>query len=163
MKVRVLPRAECFAAAQGWGREYGIEDITMPTLIISISCYDTSIPNVLAEAAKEKPDIIKHVEFCQFDDIDSSHPCQGLIPMRDIDAIKIADAVELYKDEVEQIVVHCDAGYSRSPAIAAAIELALNGRGADEKYFNTRDYCVNMHCYSVMLKEFERRGYFNDL
>lgn len=163
MKVQVLPRAECFAAAQGWGREYGIDDITVPTLIISISCYDTPIPNVLAEVAKEKPDIIKYVEFCQFDDIDNSIPCQGLIPMRDVDAIKIVNAIEKYKDGIKQIVVHCDAGYSRSPGVAAAIELALNGKGADEKYFNTNNYRVNMHCYSTMLKEFERRGYFNDL
>lgn len=44
MKIKVLPRAECFAAAHGWGIEYGIADFDVPTLIISISSYDTPIP-----------------------------------------------------------------------------------------------------------------------
>ena len=53
MKIKVLPRAECFAAAHGWGIEYGIADFDVPTLIISISSYDTPIPNALAIDAKK--------------------------------------------------------------------------------------------------------------
>ena len=58
MKIKVLPRAECFAAAHGWGIEYGIEDFNIPTLIISISSYDTPIPNALAIDAEKKPDML---------------------------------------------------------------------------------------------------------
>ena len=163
MKIKVLPRAECFAAAHGWGIEYGIEDFNIPTLIISISSYDTPIPNALTIAAEKKPDIIKHVEYCQFDDIDCAESVKDLIPMRDVDAQRIIRAVEQWKDEVEQIVVHCDAGYSRSPAVAAALSLALNGKGADEEFFAKGSYCPNMHVYRTMLKELEARGYFNDL
>lgn len=112
---------------------------------------------------KKKPGIIKHVEYCQFDDIDCKEPIKGLIPMRDVDAQKIVRAVEQWKDKVEQIVVHCDAGYSRSPAVAAALALALNGRGADDEFFVKGNYCPNMHVYNTMLKELDARGYFNDL
>lgn len=132
-------------------------------MIISISSYDTPIPNALAIDAKKKPGIIKHVEYCQFDDIDCKEPIKGLIPMRDVDAQKIVRAVEQWKDKVEQIVVHCDAGYSRSPAVAAALALALNGRGADDEFFVKGNYCPNMHVYNTMLKELDARGYFNDL
>lgn len=163
MKIKVFSRAECFAAAHGWGIEYGIADFDVPTLIISISSYDTSIPNALAIDAKKKPDIIKHVEYCQFDDIDYKEPVKGLIPMRDVDAQRIIRAVEQWKDKVDQIVVHCDAGYSRSPAVAAALALALNGRGADDEFFVKGNYCPNMHVYNTMLKELDARGYFNDL
>ena len=51
MKIKVMPRLECFAAAHVWGREYGegVEEITKPTLIISISRIDTPIANILEE------------------------------------------------------------------------------------------------------------------
>jgi predicted protein tyrosine phosphatase len=35
--------------------------------------------------------------------------------------------VDAYKDEVESIIVHCEAGISRSSGIAAAIGKVLNG------------------------------------
>lgn len=63
-KIRVMCREECFAYAHGWGKEYdaSIEDMSVPTMIISISSYDTPIPNILQEDEKENP-LIKHVEF----------------------------------------------------------------------------------------------------
>lgn len=49
----------------------------------------------------------------------------GLKPMSDEDAGCIVDAFLQYVDGVSQIIVHCDAGYSRSPAVAAALAKAL--------------------------------------
>lgn len=159
LKIRVMCREECFAYAHGWGKEYNasIEDMSVPTMIISISSYDTPIPNILQEDEKENP-LIKHVEFCQFDDIDSPIPIQYFVPISEDDAKRIVDAVEKYKDEVEEIVVHCDAGYSRSPAVAAAISLWLNG--TDDEFFNPLKYCPNRQVYRTVLKEIEKRGYF---
>lgn len=155
-------REECFACAHGWGREYdaGIEDISVPTMIISISSYDTPIPNILQEDEKENLFIV-HVEFCQFDDVDTTVPTELFVPISQDDAKKIIDAVEKYKDQVEQIIVHCDAGYSRSPATAAAISLWLNH--SDEEFFNPKKYCPNMTVYRTLLKEIDSRGYFNDV
>lgn len=67
MKLSVMYRAQCFAAAAGYGPEYDVENIDVPTLIISISDTDTPIPNILAEHEKENPNIV-HVEFLQFAD-----------------------------------------------------------------------------------------------
>lgn len=45
-------------------------------------------------------------------------------------AITIRDFVLAHRDRAERIVVHCDAGLSRSPAVAAAITKALGGDDA---------------------------------
>lgn len=50
------------------------------------------------------------------------------------------------------------AGYSRSPAVAAAIAKAFGVD--DEEYFSGGRYCPNRHVYRTMLNEFAERGYF---
>ena len=148
MKLAVMYRAQCFAAAAGYGPEYDVENINVPTMIISISDTDTPIPNILAEHKKENPNIV-YVEFLQFDDIDCAED----------DAVVIVDAFEKYWGAVEQIIVHCDAGYSRSPAVAAAIVKAMGE--SDEVYFSSGEYCPNRHVYRTLLNEFSNRGYFD--
>ena len=70
---------------------------------------------------------IRHIEYLQFDDIDTDKSTHGLKPMSDEDAGHIVDALSQYVHEISQIIVHCDAGYSRSPAVAAALAKALGG------------------------------------
>ena len=60
----------------------------------------------------------------------------------------IIDFVTEIKDEVDMLVVHCEAGVSRSPAIAAVISKILFG---DDKAFFKAPYTPNMHVYRVML------------
>jgi predicted protein tyrosine phosphatase len=55
--------------------------------------------------------------------------------------------VELHRDDIERIVVHCDAGLSRSPAVAAAISKCLTGD--DAEFF--RRYHPNMRVYRILL------------
>lgn len=50
--------------------------------------------------------------------------------------------------EVDRIVVHCDAGVSRSPAVAAALARVLEGD--DAEYFAGR-YRPNMRVYRMIL------------
>ena len=71
--------------------------------------------------------------------------------MSDEDAAKIADFVE---DNIQHlIIVHCDAGISRSSAIAAAI--LLHYTGDDSAIFdNERAYSPNMWVYFKVLKAF---------
>ena len=158
MKLTVMYRAQCFAAAAGYGPEYDVENINVPTLIISISDTDTPILNILAEHAKENPNIV-HIEFLQFDDIDCAEEIHGLKPMDEDDAVAIVDAFEKYWGTVDQIIVHCDAGYSRSPAVAAAIAKAMGK--SDEVYFSSGEYCPNRHVYRTLLNIFVERGYFD--
>lgn len=49
------------------------------------------------------------------------------------------------------IIVHCDAGISRSSGIAAAILKAYTGD--DSQIFNSPRYVPNMRCYRVLLEE----------
>lgn len=124
MKIKVMYRAQCLAAALGYGPEYDAENIDEPTLIISISSTDDKLPLIMNEANNEN---IRHIEYLQFDDIDTAECVHGLKPMSDEDAGCIVDAFLQYVDGVSQIIVHCDAGYSRSPAVAAALAKALGG------------------------------------
>lgn len=49
----------------------------------------------------------------------------------------------------QRLLVHCDAGFSRSPAVAAALSKALTG---DDKTFFKR-YSPNMRVYRTLLEE----------
>lgn len=151
MKVNVMYRAQCLAAALGYGPEYDAENIDEPTLIISISSTDDKLPHIMDEADNEN---IRHIEYLQFDDIDTAENIHGLIPMSDEDAGRIVNAFLQYVDGVSQIIVHCDAGYSRSPAVAAALTKALGK--SDEEFFG-HDYCINKHVYTTFLKQLSER------
>ena len=158
MQIKVMHREQCFAAAGGYGQEYNTENITIPTMIISISCLDKAIPNRLEKYRRENKNII-NVAYVQFDDIDSSETINGETPMSKSDAKTIVDAFMKYKDRVEQIIVHCDAGYSRSPAVAAALAKALDM--SDEVYFSSGQYCPNRHVYRMMMNELAARNFFD--
>lgn len=53
-------------------------------------------------------------------------------------AMQILDFVKEMWDQVECFLIHCDAGLSRSPAVAAAIENIYYGSGADQYWFATK-------------------------
>lgn len=152
MKIKVMYRAQCLAAVEGYGPEYDTDNILEPTLIISISSTDDTIPEMLEHAQN---DMVRHVEFLQFDDIDVSETVGGLIPMSEDDANQIVDAFLKYKNAVSQIIVHCDAGYSRSPAVATALCIAF---GMSDTEFFGPGYYPNMHVYRSMLRALEKRN-----
>ena len=109
------------------------------------------VPNILERHKKENKNIIS-VIYAQFDDIDSGTEVHGEIPMMKSDAKHIVDGIEHNINRIQQIIVHCDAGYSRSPAVAAAIAKAFGVD--DEEYFSGGRYCPNRHVYRTMLNEF---------
>lgn len=99
--------------------------------------------------------MVAHVEFLMLDDIDGSEAVGGMKPMSKNDAARIVNAFVQYNDRVSQIIVHCDAGYSRSPAVAAALTKAL---GLDDSSYFGHGYCPNMHVYRLVLNELAERG-----
>lgn len=109
--------------------------------LISISTpeerYDTS---VYASAYNG----IKRVLRLAFDDVDG-----GGWAMTAEDARQIAQFVAENKDRL--IIVHCDAGVSRSAGIAAALLKFYNGD--DTQIFDNPKYCPNMLCYRLMLNQ----------
>ena len=68
--------------------------------------------------------------------------------MSDEYAKNVADFVERYKDCL--IIVHCDAGISRSSGVAAAIMKYYNG--SDDAIFDSRRFHPNMWCYAKTLR-----------
>jgi predicted protein tyrosine phosphatase len=65
------------------------------------------------------------------------------------DAKKILKMVEKYKKKVQHIVCQCDAGVSRSAAVAAALSKILYGD--DAWVFDCPRYIPNPHIYSTIL------------
>lgn len=70
-------------------------------------------------------------------------------------AVQIVDFVERIKDKVNGILIHCEAGVSRSAAVAAAIELMLNG--SSDRIFNDRRYSPNLYVYTKLIQVWQNR------
>lgn len=87
--------------------------------------------------------------FLQFDDVEREH--DGYIPIDQKQAEQIAKFIRMiYADEyVHTIVVHCEAGISRSAGVAAAI--LKWWIGDDSPIFDNNYYRLNMRCYRMVL------------
>lgn len=117
--------------------------VAEPTLFISITDPAKDL-NVFAP----NPNIVSICRL-QFDDTDTETLRPDEIIMTEKDAAKIKQYVMAFKDKVQCIVVHCEAGISRSSGVAAAIKKYLTGD--DQDIFNDRRFCPNRHCYRLTL------------
>jgi len=94
---------------------------------------------------------------CSFGDIDAPmSPAHGSLFSED-DAHKIWDFVESFweRDDIGTIMVHCQAGISRSAATAAAIENCLNEENPS-RFWEGR-FHPNMHVFSTLVETFHKR------
>ena len=88
--------------------------------------------------------------FYNFDDIEA--PIDGLCEFRNEDAVRMAKFIKKNFNKVDKFIVTCDAGYSRSAGIGAAISKYFYNN--DMEYFNSNGkYCPNMLCYKKLLSE----------
>ena len=95
-----------------------------------------------------------------------AEPVEGFIPFDPITYITEADAVAIWdflhehEGDCETIVVHCERGMSRSPAVAAATCRGLGGN--DSRFF--KEHQPNQHVYEVVLdaKDCSRMGASTD-
>ena len=132
MEVLVMNRSAAIA--------YGYKRHDEKSIVVSINNLDdypakikTSVDNGIVSVLR-----------LFFDDIDS-----GSTAMTPDDANKIANFVRFYQHSVDRIIVHCEAGVSRSAGVAAAIMCYLFG--GDDIIFNDSKYYPNMHCYRITL------------
>lgn len=95
-------------------------------------------------------------EICRvgFFDVDSKYPVKSGRMTLD-DAELITDVIERNLDK--HIIVHCDAGQSRSAGIAAALSKYYNG--SDEEFFNNPHMTPNMLCYRLMMVQLTGEQY----
>lgn len=94
---------------------------------------------------------IKGILRLSFDDVDFGE--DNCITKED--GRRILNFVQEYVRRVEMIVVHCEAGISRSAGICAALMRIINGD--DEEIFDNPKFCPNMSCYRTVL-----RTYYDD-
>ena len=136
MKIKVLPRCELVDLIKD-------DRIDEPCIVIAI--WGTDEKNVFSFSRAN--DKITDELTLSFDDVEGY--CTGCTPIDEVQAYKIIDFVKRNMNKVDLIYVSCAGGYSRSPAIAAALSLWFNG--SDEEYFDGRKYCPNMLVYRTML------------
>lgn len=117
------------------------ENIEIPERHIMISI---SGPGDLAKL----PENPRRMDLLRLEFYDLSSPLEGYQIFTEDMAAKVWRFVKQYAvDKNILIVVHCDAGLSRSPAIAAAI--AKHYFGNDSHFFNR--YLPNSLVYRIML------------
>lgn len=93
--------------------------------------------------------------FLNFDDIDYQTETENTKAITDEDVNKILKHVNRYIKNIRGIIVHCDAGISRSAGVAAALSKILHQE--DDMYF--RNYIPNMRVYtSILNKYYENEG-----
>ncbi len=89
----------------------------------------------------------------RFHDAEASagfHLPSNIKPMTEDDAKQIASFVLQHREHINALVVHCEAGMSRSPAVGAAIAQAL---GLDTSSYD-RDYQPNAYVRTLVLDAF---------
>lgn len=74
-------------------------------------------------------------------------PTHGMQHMSEEDGLKIVQTVLKHR-EVSLVVVNCNAGFSRSPGVAAGLSVWLN---EDDRFFS-RHYRPNAWCKLMVLK-----------
>lgn len=134
MLIKIMNRTQA--------KDYAYKKDIPITAVISISDIDS--PSIIFC----KNNNIKGICKIHFNDVEKG--TSGCITKES--AKYLADFINTYKDKVEQFVVHCNMGISRSAGIGAAIMKYLNGD--DTPVFENPRYVPNMTCYSMLLREF---------
>ena len=93
------------------------------------------------------PEFKNRALYLTFDDVELSDNYNTAMSMQD--ANKIIEFVNAVKDSVDELIVHCMAGISRSSGTAAALMLLYNND--DTPVFNNGKYSPNMRCYRFVL------------
>lgn len=125
----------------------------IPTcVIVSISCLEDEYPSFVN--SKYRSSKVKDVFAMKFNDLEKDYKVSGLkyIGPKQENLNGLKAFIDKYKDEVEEIIVHCSAGISRSSATAAAIGLYLNQN--DDFIWNDIKYCPNRLVYKLARNEF---------
>lgn len=85
--------------------------------------------------------------YLEFHDVD--RPNRLMSGMTDEDGHKVAEFVRKWWGKVDLLIVHCDAGQSRSAGVAAAILKAMTGD--DSQIYDVSFYTPNSLCYRKTL------------
>ncbi len=123
-----------------------------PELLIGIldSKPFTNVPVKCVES-KLRLDYLTYI----FDDIEGDFLDYVLIGGNT--ANKILEDFSKFKDKIESLAVHCGAGLSRSPAVAAALNDCFSLSNSSEEFFEG-GYTPNMFVYRTIIRAAIERG-----
>lgn len=118
----------------------------VPHVLISI----TSSPNDVARVRMNPARLgILRLSFPDVEIASDQHAESDLFSREH--AAMVWSFVLQHRSEIERIIVHCDAGLSRSPAVGAALARVFNG--SDAEFFAGR-YRPNMRVYRTLLETY---------
>ena len=140
MTIHIMSRSNAIEYSKGQHKE--------TSAVISISDCDKDSPML-----ENNPNngIIARCKV-KFDDVErGADNC-----IAETDALKIVSFVSKIAKNQDRLIVHCEAGVSRSAGVAAAILKALTGD--DREVFNSPRYVPNMTCYRAVLNAFHDSG-----
>ena len=130
-------------------KEYSYKCHDASYIIISITDIDSE--RIVFNKSKQ----LKAVLRLNFDDVDNK-TASAISPD---DAKRIVSFVKAWINQVELIIVHCEAGMSRSSGVCAALMLWINGD--DTPIFGNAFFRPNMLCYRTVLNELLEGGLLN--
>jgi predicted protein tyrosine phosphatase len=142
--LRIMSRGEALA------HSYKVE--TPKYILISINCPGEQSPQFYEST---NPEYVRKIDSIRLEFNDVDREFKGLEPKQK-DFIGLKDFIDKYKnsDEVEEIIVHCHAGVSRSSATAIAIAKYLDNNSFIEEVLNSSLYSPNELVYRLALNEF---------
>lgn len=121
---------------------FSTKDLAKDYIVVSIN--DTNHDTVIYDN-KNIIDIL----YLHFDDIPHIIPKKPELKlMHKHQAYSIKSFIDYYKDKINNIIVHCTAGISRSGAVGCALSRYLNG--CDNYLLATGRYIPNKHVYKLM-------------
>lgn len=118
-----------------------------PWAVISISNPDCEY------AVFQHMENLKAILPLKFYDIDEKEK-SSLVGFSEANAELILDFMEVWGDQIDLLLVHCEAGMSRSPGVAAALSNIFFGE--DDSWF--KNYFPNSLVYKTILNVNEQRA-----
>ena len=140
-----------------WIASDATEEIVAPDTAI-ISIIDPENPENLFKNRHW----IKGILRLEFDYVED---CEGVdreryIHMNEDQAKEIVDFAYKHYNDVKRFLIHCEAGASRSAAVAVA--LSEHFEKHDNNIWNDRRYHPNNHVYSLVKAALEKKGIKNE-
>lgn len=135
LKIEVMSKAKA--------EEYAMNKHRDRAVVISIASYTGAPAFIIPNNANNIIDVLK----LRFNDTDCSDGFSGGMIVEQ--GYKIKAFFNKYVMSADKLIVHCEAGQSRSAGVAAAIMKYYYND--DTPIFNNSRYTPNMRCYRITL------------
>ena len=147
MDQQVTKRKDIVVQSFGGARDFKSD---VPWACISIVSEEGTWPVISAA---------NRVALLQLAFADAIYPTDALVLFEEDHAHRILDFVKTVWDRIDLLMVHCEAGISRSPAIAAAVSRIYYGD--DAPFVLSHLYEPNPLVYRTMLEVAVERGEYS--